>query len=483
MNITKNLSKSNNDYIIPKNTNNLTSIILYHNNKNKSRNKNSDLLFFTESNLKEKSNNIKTFFNTSNNIGRKANLSSLYSKNYCPKPNYIKIKKLYKKQLKELLNNLDHSKTKDIFGNKKNIFKKISYKTEKIPKVKTQEQLNYYLINDFKENVPPKIEISKSIKNRKMDDDFEIYKTLLKEKKYKKNEYLIKEYRRKNEIKSSLNKDSEMEFKRKSKKKLTGYRPVLLYNDKYQNHFKIKEKENDNIFNESNKTQIHYNKSSKNKIFFNTPSKKSKEILHFNSPKKRKSEIQKINFDNINPYAPNYSFNNINNIHSVRLGKTNRTPNKSEELYKEQKKNYNKYLRKIKILRAKNYIDQIKKLEMEENKLKERNEKNEWIGDKKIKLTELDEDRFLLEIKKKNIFLDSFGIAGKNINSKDDDIDEDNFKGIKNYHINLGMGATYINNLKMKIEPRYILKHFKKKTIDKYKGNKGIYLGPNKKNM
>ena len=118
---------------------------------------------------------------------------------------------------------------------------------------------------------------------------------------------------------------------------------------------------------------------------------------------------------------------------------------------------------------------------MEENKLKKFCKNDDYNKENKIKLSELNIERLLLEVKKKNIFLDSFGIAGKNIKDKEDDVDEDNFNGLKNYHINLGMGATYIHNLKLKIEPRYILKHFKKKTIDKYKGNKGIFFGPHNK--
>ena len=93
--------------------------------------------------------------------------------------------------------------------------------------------------------------------------------------------------------------------------------------------------------------------------------------------------------------------------------------------------------------------------------------------------TILDEDGLLLEIKRRNIFLDSFGIAGKNINSKEDDVDEDNFKGIKTYHVNFGMGATYLTT-KMKIDPKYILTLFTNKTIDQYKANSGIYFGPKK---
>ena len=124
----------------------------------------------------------------------------------------------------------------------------------------------------------------------------------------------------------------------------------------------------------------------------------------------------------------------------------------------------------------------MEKLEIEKNKLKEEKENNNG-KEKKLKLTEFNEEKLLLEIRKKNILIDSFGIEGNNIHNKEDDIDEDNFKGIKNYHLNMGMGATYMHNLKSKLEPRYILKNFQKKTLEKYKGNKGIYFGPNNKEI
>ena len=90
---------------------------------------------------------------------------------------------------------------------------------------------------------------------------------------------------------------------------------------------------------------------------------------------------------------------------------------------------------------------------MEENNLKDDNKNNEWTEEKKIKLTELNEERLLFEIKKKNAFLDSIGIIGKNANDKDNDIDEDNFKSLKNYHMDLSIGPKRIHNLKFKIEP------------------------------
>ena len=68
----------------------------------------------------------------------------------------------------------------------------------------------------------------------------------------------------------------------------------------------------------------------------------------------------------------------------------------------------------------------------------------------------------ILEIKKKNVFLNSFGIIGKKNNGKNDDVDPENLKDVKNYHLNMGLGALYMQNLKFRIEPSYIKKNFKK---------------------
>ena len=480
----------NKKYFFTTNLNNSNNIIYSFNSKNKSRNNKHNLYLPTDSNLKD-NNNIRTFYNTSNNI-KAHKKPSLFLNNF--KKKAIKIKKdLFKKKIKEIFKNIENNENKSIFKNKEYLFEEISHDKEKVPKVKTQEQLNYYLINDFKEKEPMKIEIKKSKKNGKIDEEFDIYKAYLREKQYHKNIFLIKEYKRKNEIKidnkieksdnkiikidnkyeksDSLNinekKNMKVIYKRKSKKKMTCYRPVVFYNDIYKNYYKNKEKENcENFFNKSNNNNHSFHRYDTR---IKTPSKKSREIFHFNSPKKRKSSVKDTNI-----YNHSLSKDSNNNIFTMNNIKHF---SKNENIYKEEKKKYNKYLKKLGKIRSKVYLEKIKKLEMEENNLKDDNKNNEWTEEKKIKLTELNEERLLIEIKKKNIFLDSFGIAGKNINDKEDDIDEDNFKGLKNYHMNIGMGSKYMNNLKLKIEPRYILKHFKKKTIEKYKGNKGIFFG------
>jgi len=98
-------------------------------------------------------------------------------------------------------------------------------------------------------------------------------------------------------------------------------------------------------------------------------------------------------------------------------------------------------------------------------------------NNRKTRLIKLDENKLVLEIKKKKnkTVNNSFGVRGRN--NDDDDLNFESYKDVKKFHIDMGMGAFYMNNLKMKIEPRYIKKEFKKKTIQKYKGNKGVFFG------
>ena len=50
---------------------------------------------------------------------------------------------------KSSLDSSSESEKKEIFKDKKYLFDKINLNKEKIPKIKSQEQFNYYLINEF----------------------------------------------------------------------------------------------------------------------------------------------------------------------------------------------------------------------------------------------------------------------------------------------------------------------------------------------
>jgi hypothetical protein len=272
--------------------------------KKRSRNNNNNnlLLFFTESNTKDKKNDTKTL---SNIFNKNQTVCSLKKSN--KRPNNKNKKELYKKKLKSLLINIEKNEKKNIFKNKNYLFEKLSHDKEKIPKIKSQEQFNYYLINDFKENEPAINEIKKSLKNKKIDEEFEIYKSFVQEKQYYNNISLIKEYRRnkyqlKTESNLSINNNNnnnnkiQIKHERKSKKKLTYHKPVVFNNSIYQKYYKNKEKEihhNHNI-NDSNKTMIKVRNKRKS-VIFQPLYKNSKDFLQLISTKNQSNN----NNDNI----------------------------------------------------------------------------------------------------------------------------------------------------------------------------------------
>ena len=102
---------------------------------------------------------------------------------------------------------------------------------------------------------------------------------------------------------------------------------------------------------------------------------------------------------------------------------------------------------------------------------------SEGDNNRKTRLIKLDENKLVLEIKKKKnkTVKNSFGI--RNRNDDDNELNFDSYKDAKKFHIDMGMGALYMYNLKTKLEPNYIKKEFRKKTMEKYKGNKGVFFG------
>ena len=110
-----------------------------------------------------------------------------------------------------------------------------------------------------------------------------------------------------------------------------------------------------------------------------------------------------------------------------------------ERLYNEHKSEYDHYVKKSQELRAMTYSEEMTKIEREKDELMR--ESTDCEDNKRLKLLRLNENRLILEIKKRNVFLDSLGIIGKKNNGKDDDVDSENYKDVKNYHMNMGFGA------------------------------------------
>ena len=87
------------------------------------------------------------------------------------KKNKIK-KNIYKKKLKELFEKINNENNDKNFKNKTYLFDHAIFNKIKIPKIKTQQRLNNYLIYDFKETETPMTIINRSIKNRIIYDEY-----------------------------------------------------------------------------------------------------------------------------------------------------------------------------------------------------------------------------------------------------------------------------------------------------------------------
>ncbi len=507
-------------------------IISSYNSKKKTRNNKTNLMLFTESNSNEKTNitknnNITNNTNTPNNSKLNNNLAQIFSN--ITNKNSKKIKKNYfKKKLKELFNsinieNIDNKKI--IFQNKRDLLERIKYDKIKIPRIKTQIGLNNYLINDFKEYEAPFYEISRSLKNRLIYDEYKFHKTLLQEQKCLYNLYNPKDYRSKFSIKndnnSSFNNESNSSnlikpYIRKNKKRFTTYNPVVKYKNLYKNmHIK---KGNEKFFNENNKTNYN-NKGSRKSFLFQTSllSSRSKEIYPVNYsarfitefqnsllPQKQKEKypVHSVRFNlekekekgkdsSLSPiqkdiipvhssirlppdFRKSYS-NNISNSNSDTNINISNYFNKNKK--NRIKKNYKlSFKKRYSVESCYRYMNEFNDYLVKAQKLKKEN--SEGDNNRKTRLIKLDENKLVMEIKKRKdkTVKNSFRVKDRN-NDDDDELNFESYKIAKKFHIDMGMGAFYMNNLKMRIEPRYIRKEFKKKTMEKYKGNKGVFFG------
>ena len=521
----KHLAIKKKNYSSTNHTNFFNEIISSYNSKKKSRNSKPNLILLTESNSNEKTNitkniNVTTNTNTSNNSKLNKNLEDIFSN--ITNKNSKRIKKNYfKKKLKELfdsikLENIDYKKI--IFQNKRNLLDRIKYDKIKIPRIKTQIGLNNYLINDFKEYEAPFYEISRSLKNRLIYDEFKFHRTLLQEKKVLYNLYNPKDSRPKYNINTdnnaSFNNESNNSnlikpYIRKNKKRFTTYNPVIMYKNLYKNmHLK---KANEKNFNENSKSN-NKNRSRKSFLFQTSLlSSHSKEIYPINSSarfiiefqkslssqkQKEKYPIHSVKFNlekekdsSLSPFQKDIKPvpSSIRLESDFRKSYSHNMPNSDSDT----NLNISNYFNKNKNHRIKkNYKLTFKARYSNESSSRYMNEFNDYLSkaqklkkefpesdnNRKTRLIKLDENKLMLEIKKKKnqTLMNSFGVRSRN---NDDDLNFESYKDVKKFHINMGMGAFYMNNLKMKIEPRYIKKEFKKKTIQKYKGNKGVFFG------
>lgn len=418
-------------------------------------------------------------------------------------------KKMLFSNLKQIIYEIEQEKKKEIK------IKDISYlfleRSVKpiIPNLKNRVQLNKYLINDFKENDSYQEYIKRSLKYRRINEQYEFSKSL--EKLRNQNSFYNGFQKEDNEKDKAIEKfkyrknTSPTTYSVKIRKK-TSYNFLSAktkrdtYNFKSKNFFlsntnsptnnnNNREKENQNKRNVSkhyysnNISPYKYNcfdaktkKSSKKNIYFNEREEKDnnsflgEEILT-ERPKKKLSKKNTMNFSEKAMLIKT----RINLSNYIKQKK--RVPKKkliifnkfnvSNNLYNEQKNYFNEYLMNKRVNRSKNFSIQMSNLAKEKDVY---NINIEETGH----LPKLKEGSLIYEMKFKNLFKNSFNPMIK-FKEGDDDLDLDNLKKIKASILETEI--EMFSSLKNEINPKYIKNKFNKTTIGKYHSTRGVYFG------
>ena len=401
--------------------------------------------------------------------------------------------------------------------------KKVYYN---VPKVKSQIQLNRYLINDFKEVDSEQAYIIRSLKYKKMNEELDelVYLNQIKEaEKIGVSENIMKEYQNNNEfleneikfgscdnerggsehhnhllkLKSKVIEDKKKD-KRHSIFKGHNYDLSLrrLYTENInsspmKNNFN---KDHDNINNVNIKVFEINSKNNNPSITTRTKnSENENSILENNDTNKInkttgiKFLINKRNENNINKKYTKTNITDINenkiiqkkeeqskNQINIKKKKTKRnsiTLDKysiSNNLYKNQKLEYKKYLKNKYIMRGKNFTKQIALLLSEKERFGIQENDIDINGHPKLNRTKL-----LYQIQLRDIFTNSFN-SMRLLNEGDQDLDLDNLNKIKDlikeYEIEMARVMKNSDN------PSYITKHFNKSTVGKFQSSRGIYM-------
>ena len=360
-----------------------------------------------------------------------------------------------------------------------------------VPKVKTQIQLNHYLINDFKESEANQAYILRSMKYQEMNEDFEEILEQLKEKRFLQNnvnptysnekekedesdEDDFYYYEKINDNIDNINFNNAKIVKKKSNPLISMY--------KINNSEKINEKSND--FNNSLK-QVLINKNYDNNSIKSYLYKEQNNNQIDDSKSKSRKQVKiktQISSSNIG----NSTSTGLQYLRCLRNHKTNRSNNKSKSqkpifdkfeiasnLYKEHKKEYTNYLIKKQIMRGKNYSKQMALLEKE----KEYYKKLDGIeGDEEYnsgKLFKLNQNELLHQMKLKYVFANSFNTM-RLFNEGDQDLDIDNPKKLKELCIDTQI--KMVRALKREINPTYIKNKFSKTTVGQYQKSRGVFF-------
>ena len=421
-------------------------------------------------------------------------------------------KRLLFSKLKQIIYEIEQEKKKE--NRMKDISHLFLVRTVKpiIPNLKNRLQLNKYLINDFKENDSYQEYIKRSLKYRRINEQYEMTRSLQKltnqgsfyngfQKEDTEKDKVIEKLKfRKNTSPSSYSvrtkkKGSSNFLTTKTKSVINNFKPKNFFinntNSPINNNNGSKDKENQkkrkvskhyysniivpfksNYFDTKTKTKS----SSKRNLYSNGTEEKDnnsflgEEIL----TERPKKNLAKKNTTNFSEKAMLIESRiNLSNY----IKKKKQVPKKkliifdkfnvSNNLYNEQKNYFNEYLMNKRVNRSKNFSLQMSNLAKEKDVY---NINLEETGH----LPRLKEGSLIYEMKFKNLFKNSFNPMAK-FKEGDDDLDLDNLKKIKASILETEI--EMFSSLKNEINPKYIKNKFNKTTIGKYHSTRGVYFG------
>ena len=353
-----------------------------------------------------------------------------------------------------------------------------------VPKVKTQIQLNHYLINDFKESEANQAYIRRSMKYQEMNDDFEEILEQLKEKRFLQNN-----------VNTSVNNNEQEKETPSDEDDFYYYEKINDTNiDNINNAKTVKKKstpfitmsnEKINDFNNSLRQVLINSKNSDNNSIksyhFKEPNSNPNEDLKEKSRKKVKIKTQ-VSADVTYNQAPTgiKYLRCLHNNKAIRNSK-NKTSQKqifdkfeiASNLYKEHKKEYTNYLIKKQIMRGKNYSKQMALLEKEKEYYKKIDGNDEDEEYNSGKVFKLNQNELLHQMRLKYIFTNSFNTM-RLFNEGDQDLDIDDPKKLKELCIDTQI--KMVRALKSQNNPNYIKNKFSKTTVGQYQRSRGIFF-------
>ena len=465
---------------------------LLNNNKSKNENETDSIYEYRRKNSKLRTLNLEKTSMTKKNSQKSLNKKLLFTK------------------LNDLLDEIEkENDNKEKKKNKK--FKDVSYLflersvKPQIPNLKNRAQLNKYLINDFKENESYQDYIQRSLKYKRINENYEIAQLIQKETKHfytlneelppepnnDKDKYYLK-YKNQNQKLLTFNNINNSNDKEKLKKKTTFsfLTPNSTHGTYMLKNKLLEQNSHKNISTKNCSPEIKEYKNPKSQI------KKRNTVINFNYNKEEKSNNNKNNLSFLQEQfltePPKKTFKKrksetfssekailikTKSIFPIRHKKRVQTHKKrrifydkftiSNNIYNEQKKFFDDYLMNKRLIRSKNFSEQMSNLAKEKDLYKNN-------GSESGSLPRLKEGSLIYEMKLKNLFKNSFNPMA-NFKEGDDDLDLDNLKKIKKSVME--MEIEMFTNLKNEINPKYIKNKFNKTTVGKYHSTRGVYFG------